>query len=616
MGSDRTPHSVAGCGAGQSRWQPLLVVALVLLAFGRCLTNGFTYDDFGTLVDNPGVHAGSPWQAVVDPETHTSIRPVRMYRPLRTMLFQAEHAVFGMHPAGFHLVSLVLHALVALQLLWLTRRLLGASVALPVALVFACHPLASEVVVSIKAQDDLLAANAMLWVCRRFVDGRVTGTVRGCLSVVGLAALALLSKESAVILPVLLATIGWARLPAVTTLRTRGLVLAGAVAFLTAAYLFVRHELLAAATVDGSAPAAHLLPTSLAHLPLYWLRVVWPFSLSADYSGVHVLGFGSGVLWISVLTQAAAAALLWRTRWPVVRAGGVFACLALAPGCNLLPGYVAVAERFAYLSIAGCVAVLFGLHQMVAARWQGVRSRRPLFIALLGVLCAGSFVRTGDWRDNETLFGATAASPWSSSIMQRFLVNELLRQGRTEEAAAQLPADAGAALSPDSARARRERSQAALLAMQRGQWRQAADVLALVVASPQALTGDWLNYGTALTNLGDRRAAETAFARVLAAEPEHAGALRMLGRLAFEGGDFASATDRFTRAVAREPGNANARYFLVLSRWRNDDVDGAITELRRAVADGVDVAPLIAADPATWANAPEALRAALPLRSR
>ena len=40
---------------------------------------------------------------------------------------------------------------------------------------------------------------------------------------------------------------------------------------------------------------AHLLPTSLALVPVYWLQFAWPFALSADYSGVTLLGYGDGV---------------------------------------------------------------------------------------------------------------------------------------------------------------------------------------------------------------------------------------------------------------------------------------------------------------------------------
>jgi hypothetical protein len=592
---------------------------LVFAAFGRSLGNGFTYDDFPTLVDNAAVREASPWQVLTDPGTHTTDTPPRTYRPLRTLLFQAQHEVFGLHAAGFHLVSLLLHAGAAMQVLVLVRRLLGGRIALPVALVFACHPLVSEVVVSVKAQDDLLATNVVLWACRLFLDRATASTVCGWVSVSLLFGLGLLAKESAMILPVLGAGLAASRLPAVATARPHGLLLCAWLALVAGAFLLLRQHLLAVAAT-GTAPAAGLLPTSLALVPVYWLQFVWPFALSADYSGVPLLDAGSIWLWVSVAAQAASFAVLWRTGRPATRVGIVLGYVALAPGLNFTTAYAAVAERFAYLAVAGFGLVACDLAGRLADRLADrligpPRARLAVRAAVLAVLAVASFLRCGVWRDNETLFRATAANRWSSPIVQRFLIEELLRQGRTDEAAGLLRAgDAGSATPPQTAMERRALTQAALVAMQRGDWQDAADRLAQVTASPLARPSDWLNYGTALVNLGRAQEAATAFTRVLAAEPDHTAAMRMLGRLAFERADFAAATGWFRRANDRAPRDANGRYFLVLSLWRGGDVAAAAVELRRTVADGIDLQPLLAADAATWSAAPEPLREALRTR--
>lgn len=149
----REPHSI---------WNGVLLVALVLLAFGRTLQNGFAFDDFPFLVDNPFVRAPQRLADVfLDARTHTAAGHALTYRPLRTLLFAAEFRLFGERAELYHAVNLVLHAGVVLVVWRLARRLLMARFALLVAATLACHPLLSEVVASIKAQDDLVAALAL-----------------------------------------------------------------------------------------------------------------------------------------------------------------------------------------------------------------------------------------------------------------------------------------------------------------------------------------------------------------------------------------------------------------------------------------------------------------------
>jgi hypothetical protein len=79
------------------------------------------------------------------------------------LAFAGERALFGLEPAGFHAVSVLLHALVAVLAGLLARRAgAGAAAAALAASLFAVHPVVVEPVAWVVGQKDLLAAGLLL----------------------------------------------------------------------------------------------------------------------------------------------------------------------------------------------------------------------------------------------------------------------------------------------------------------------------------------------------------------------------------------------------------------------------------------------------------------------
>src|SRR5262245_24795669 len=148
----------------------LIVGALGLLtafAFVPALENGFvaSWDDGPNFLTNPhfrglGWHQLSwAWRATL----------LGVYQPLAWILFSAEFAVWGLKPWGYHLVSVLWHAVNASLLFVLTAELLararpdlaagdrtfGAALA---AALFTVHPLRVEVVAWVSCQPYLPCA--------------------------------------------------------------------------------------------------------------------------------------------------------------------------------------------------------------------------------------------------------------------------------------------------------------------------------------------------------------------------------------------------------------------------------------------------------------------------
>ena len=387
-------------------------------------------------------------------------------------------------------------------------------------------------------------------------------------------------------------------------------------AVMGALFLVLRGRLLAAAgetASPGSGPG-WLFPDSLASIPLYAKLFAWPHPLSIDHTNLAAAGLGSARLWISVAVQAIAAVLLWRTKLRAARFGLVWFYLALLPSLNLVASYFVFAERFAYLPLLG-LAVLAAGGAQAAGKRLGLR--RPAWaltaLAVLPItaLTTVSIQRSGDWRDSETLFRSALRANPDAAVVRHFLVSELLRAGKTDEARALLARTRVDDLAPTSAAERSEITAVALLAIQDGDHARGAAILRRVVASPYVKSQDWLNLGTALTNLKEYAGARDAFRRALALNPADAAAYRMLGRIGLETNDPAEARRHFEAACRLEPDHALGWYFSVVAIRAESGDEAAATRLDEASARRLRLADLFRDDATRWQEAAPSLRQAI-----
>lgn len=142
------------------KWLPIgLIVAASALAHIWCLGSQYFLDDPTQIRDNEAIHNGEIYQPVVLLWTN--------------FVFVIQHRLFGLSPIGVHAVNWLLHTAIACVLYGFgkdfTRGRAPAGVALFGALLFAVHPLASEIPNYARTQDlawvtsfSLLASWALL----------------------------------------------------------------------------------------------------------------------------------------------------------------------------------------------------------------------------------------------------------------------------------------------------------------------------------------------------------------------------------------------------------------------------------------------------------------------
>jgi tetratricopeptide (TPR) repeat protein len=338
---------------------PLLLLAVTVLVHARGLGGEFVYDDHRFIVSNEAIRdLGNVPRFFVDPEATARPDPLMgwrdIYRPLRTLSFAVDHALFGDGPFGFHVVSLLWH-LAAVLLAWLlARRLLGDPwLAALAAAVFALHPAQVQSVAWVSSRGDLMAGAFLLGACLLLLRNEVSSARLTGGAV--LYALALLSKESAVAL-LGIVVVHDLLLAEEPRFRGRSLAVLGAVTLL---YLLVRGGV-ATGQVEFEArslPAVGsgaLLAVGTALIPV----ALTPWT--GDILRISVLGVPAGWVLLVLAVLAVALLLLLGRRFPGVAFALLWFAVAYAPVSGLVPLKSLAELRFLYLPLLG-IGLLAGL---------------------------------------------------------------------------------------------------------------------------------------------------------------------------------------------------------------------------------------------------------------
>lgn len=188
-----------------------LIFALAGLIFLPALSGEFVYDDLLLVANNPRLDG---FGSVVDAFSRSywegydaeSAGEVGYWRPLSTVALILGKAIGGGSPQGFHIVSLVLHALCSALLFSFVRRLTQSDlIAFFSGLLFAWHPVHVESVAWISGIGDLAAGVFIVGMLERWLAWRERGSPGLPLASAALFLCGVLAKEGAIAgLPLLL----------------------------------------------------------------------------------------------------------------------------------------------------------------------------------------------------------------------------------------------------------------------------------------------------------------------------------------------------------------------------------------------------------------------------
>ncbi|HEY3066201.1 MAG TPA: tetratricopeptide repeat protein [Methylomirabilota bacterium] len=408
---------------------PIAIFALTALAFVPALDGQFlNWDDDRNFLDNPGFR-GLGWAQLKWMWTSALMGH---YIPLTWMSLGLNYELGGMSPWGYHLGSMLIHAINAVLFFFLGRRLLAAAGVSPgtpllwaatfSALVFGLHPLRVESVAWATERRDVLCGFFFLLAVLAYVRSVTPGpAATGRFRVLSVAAFvaALLSKAQALPLPVALLILDVYPLRRRRGLGWRVLIwektpwvlvsLVGAVVTLVAVK---RGSGFTDYGQYGAAARIAMTGYGVMFYPWKWL---WPTGLSPLYelpARVDVLA-PRFVVPMLVLCAVTAVLFVQRRRVPAVLAAWLYSALMVLPVVGPVhAGHQLANDRYSYLSGLG-FALLAGaaLGWVIHAGERGLVRPFPVRASAAGALLvllgfgSATWVQAGGWKDSETLWG-------------------------------------------------------------------------------------------------------------------------------------------------------------------------------------------------------------------
>jgi len=135
--------------------------AFTFLLYSNTINNGYNLDD--ELVTNNHALTSKGFKAIpeiLSSPYYSDMGTSYEYRPMVLISFAIEHQLFGENPTTSHLINVLLYSISVLLLFIFLKKLFASYnvyLVFVVVLIFAVHPLHTEVVASIKSRDELLA---------------------------------------------------------------------------------------------------------------------------------------------------------------------------------------------------------------------------------------------------------------------------------------------------------------------------------------------------------------------------------------------------------------------------------------------------------------------------
>ncbi|MGB9706891.1 MAG: tetratricopeptide repeat protein [Microgenomates group bacterium] len=426
---------------------PIWALVLIIFLFGfgvyfNILPNQFVWDDEEQVVNNPYIRSFANLQAIFKGSTFNTGGAGLSgwyYKPLMSLWFMTNFAIWGLNPFGFHLSQLFLHLvnsglifLIFLKLFDSLRCKIAKLIAFFSALIFLVHPANVESVAYISASQEVLYTFFLLlglWLLSQRLDSLSLGLA------ILLFFLALLSKESAVVGIPLIFLYLW--LVKNKKRMAFGWLVGSGLIFLF--YFWLRTFI---AKIPFS--ASHLSPISQA--PLIFRLLTLPFEI---FSYLRLIFFpkvlaiaqhqvikspGDFRFWQSLLPVVifftGLIFLLWKLKNKLAWFFFFWFAGSLSLVLNIFPLDMTIAERWLYFPLIGFLGLSFSVisHKFVkVGGW--------LFLGLIIILFSTrTIIRTFDWRNGLVLFGHDIKFNQQAFDLENNYGVELFRAGKIAEA--------------------------------------------------------------------------------------------------------------------------------------------------------------------------------------
>ncbi len=503
--------------------------------------------------------------------------PINFYRPVLLLWFRVNHMFFGLKPAGWHVTTVLAHVVVTLLVYFLAGRLLGDRFyACLAALIFGLHPVHLEAVAWVSGVAEPLMA---LWFLSAFLcylkwrEGSPKGPLWISASL-ALFAVAMLSKETALVLPALVFAWEWTTHSGTAKASnsklqkiSRAVVSSAPFLVLSGIYLVVRVLVLGRfSRAFTQLPLRTILLTVPMVVFLYIKLLLWPVGLSEFYetpyvTGPSVFNFVLPTMMVAVVV----AGLVWWSRRS--RAIGFLSVWMFLPILLVLDFRVfgagdIVHDRYLYLpSIGFSIIAAEALRHLKLgpARLLGRPAAQVVAATLLALLLGlGTVAQSLPWANDLLLsYRGMRIAPHSFYALND-LANAMAQRNYNEEAVR---------LYQKALELRPEywdpRYNLGLLYYKMGKFGEAERHLSQAVQMNPDDPRGFVCLGLTEWRRGRAKEAAALIRRAIQIQPDDSNTHLALGVVLESQGDREGALKEFQIALSKDPGNSSARQQVV-----------------------------------------------------
>jgi tetratricopeptide (TPR) repeat protein len=432
----------------------LIVAAVGFILYANTLNHDYVLDDFGLIRDNTQTKKGISAIPEIFKSSYRfgmNITDNQLYRPLTKAMFAVEWQIAPEKPALSHWINVLFYALLCYVLFRTLSTYMKGTLLVPfiTSIIFAAHPLHTEIVANIKSRDEIVCFLLVLlsiWSLHSYVT---KNSNKALITSIVCFFIALLAKESAI---TFLAVIPLMYYFFTNANSSKYFVTLGGLVMVTLIFLGIRAKILGNVETlipmeDNSLVAIKDFFVREANaiyiLGVYLYKMVIPYPLMSDasYNTFPPVGLGSWKFLVPfvVLTGSAVYAVMRFKKKDPISFGILyfFITISLVSNIFILIG-TNYGERLMFIpSLGFCLIVAILISKLLnSEKTEKIYTDFKTFlndnmkpvIALAVILVLFSYTtmaRNMTWKDNLTLYMTDVQKVPNSAHMLFYLANHI-----------------------------------------------------------------------------------------------------------------------------------------------------------------------------------------------
>ena len=539
----------------------LLVALAGFLLYANSLSNDYVLDDFGLIKDNTQTRQGISAIPEIFKSSYRygmKITDYQLYRPLTKAMFAVEWDIAPEKPALSHWINVLFFSLLCYVLFRVLNLYMNDALLIPFisSLLFAAHPLHTEVVANIKGRDEIVCFLLCLLAAWSLYLYVTKDSTRAFITGITFYFIALFAKESAITFLAVIPLFFYFFTSAengkyIKTLSAMG---ACTIIFLLIRSKVLGHVITLIPIEDNSLAAIKNIFVQKANaiyiLGVYLKLMILPFPLISDGSYNHFppIGLTSWKFLVPfiILISAAVYSILKFKKKDIVSFSILyfFVTASIVSNVLILIG-TNYGERLMFMpSLGFCLLAAILISKAFKSAgpnkiFTNLKSfiseySKPLVVVVIIVILFGiqTTARNAEWKDNFTLYTNDAKKAPDSAHMLFYLANHIT-------------SDEYLAALPDSAA--RNKSQL-----------EAIEYLTRSVTIYSKYADGYQRRGYIYNKLGNPVQAENDYKIALQCNPTHPIVYNNYGTLCFDQRRYQEAMINFMQAVRYNPRYAHA----------------------------------------------------------